>query len=202
MQKSNLIEREVLVRRLRVGFFVFSTWHATLLASLLLIGCHTKVYRPLDDDPPNLPRRVEGTDDKVAIKLQKSLTRCGVAVITVGQDYLISIPSYALFPNQSPHLTWRSYGLLNQVARFLKEFRKIGVNITAYSGRYVSDRREHALTLARARTVADYLWSQGIDSRFIFTEGAGSEKPIMSFSRGGDKTPNSRIEITFRNAIV
>lgn len=190
------------MRRLRVGLFNFSTWHATLLAFLFLLGCHKKVYHPLDDDPLLLPRKVEGTDDKAIMKIQKSLTHCGVAVITIGQDYLISIPSASLFPNQSPQLTWASYGLLNNVVRFLKQFRKVGVNVTGFTGKYVSDRREHALTLARARAVGDYLWSQNIDSRFIFTEGEGSDKPIMGFTRGGDKTPNSRIEITFRDAIV
>lgn len=189
------------MRRLRVGIFVFSTWHATLLASLLLLGCKTKIYYP----PENflrLPFKVKGTDDKAVIQLQKSLTRCGVAVITIGQDYLISIPSAALFPNQSPQLTWGSYGLLNNVVRFLKQFRQVAITVTSYSGKYVSAKREQALTLARARAVADYLWSQGVDSRFIFTEGAGSDKPIMGYSGSGDKTFNSRIEITFRDAIV
>lgn len=176
-----LLHEVLVVRKLRVGSFVFSTWHVTLLASLFLLGCHTKIFRPLDDDPPNLPRMVAGTNDKAVIKLQKSLRRCGVAVITMGQDYLISIPSSSLFPNQSPQLTWGSYGLLNHVIRFLKQFRKVGVNVTSFTGKYISDRREHALTLARARAVANYLWSQGIDSRFIFTEGMGSEKPMTGF---------------------
>ncbi|ARG96822.1 type IVB secretion system protein IcmN/DotK [Legionella micdadei] len=190
------------MRRLRVGLLAFSTWHATLLAFLLLLGCKTKVYHPEDNEALKLPYKVEGADDEAIIGLQKSLKRCGVAVITIGQDYLISIPSASLFPNQSPQLTWASYGLLNNVVRFLKQFRKVAVNITAFSGKYVSQRREHALTLARARAVADYLWSQGIDSRFIFTEGMGSDKPMMGYTRGGDKSPNSRIEITFRDAIV
>lgn len=190
------------MRRLR-GLIAFSPWHATLLAFLLVLGCNrVKVYDPKDSDALKLPARVYGTDDKAVIKMQKSLTRHGVAVVTIGQDYLLSIPSNALFPNQSPQLTWGSYGLLNSIVQFLKQFRKVAITITGYSGKYVSAKREHALTLARARAVADYLWSQGIDSRFIFTEGAGSDKPIMGNTGGGDKTPNSRIEITFRDAIV
>ncbi|KTD32754.1 LphA (DotK) [Legionella nautarum] len=191
------------MRRLRVGLFAVSTWHVvTLLALIALTGCKVKVYRPLENEALKLPYKVEGAEDRAIIGLQKSLKRCGVAVITIGQDYLISIPSASLFPNQSPQLTWASYGLLNNVVRFLKQFRKVAVNITGFSGKYVSERREHALTLARARAVGDYLWTQGIDSRFIFTEGMGSDKPIMGFTREGDKTPNSRIEITFRDAIV
>ncbi|WP_242604573.1 type IVB secretion system protein IcmN/DotK [Legionella fairfieldensis] len=188
------------MKRLRVGSRSFSTWCAPLLAFLLLLGCGTKIYQP--EEGPRLPRKVDGTDDKAVIALQKMLARCGVKVITIGQDYLISIPSPLLFPSQSPQLTWASYGLLNKVVRFLKQFRKVAVNVTSFSSKYVSSKREHALTLARARAVADYLWSQGIDSRFIFTEGMGSDKPIMGYSQGGDISPNSRIEITFRDAIV
>lgn len=191
------------MRRLRVGFLSFSTWHAVLLASLLLAGCSKEQpFQPLEDGSLRLPSRVEGAHDEVMVSIKRSLTRCGVRVITIGQDYLISIPSSALFADQSPRLTWPSYRLLNDVARFLKQFRKVAVNVTSYSSKYVSAKREHALTLARSKAVADYLWSQGIDSRFVFTEGAGSDKPIIAYAQGGDKSPNSRIEITFRDAII
>jgi intracellular multiplication protein IcmN len=193
------------VRRLRVGIKGLSTWHATLLASLMLLGCHkhNKSYLPLEDDTYKLPRRVAGTSDAQVAAMIKTFNRGRVVkVISIGSDYLISMPSAALFPDQSPRLVWQSYPLLNQVARFLKQFRKVGVNVTSYSGKYVSDKREHALTLARARAVGDYLWSQGIDSRFIFTEGMGSDKPISSYNGIGDNSPSSRIEITFRDTVA
>jgi intracellular multiplication protein IcmN len=66
----------------------------------------------------------------------------------------------------------------------------------------VSVTRERALTLARSRVVGEYLWSQGVDSRFIFTQGLGSDKPIMRFTQGGDFSLNSRIEITFRDSVA
>ncbi|KTC86358.1 type IVB secretion system protein IcmN/DotK [Legionella brunensis] len=189
------------MKRLRVGVCYFSTWHAALLASLLLLGCNRATWIP-PFDGPRLPRKVEGTSDKEVIRLQKRLTKCGVKVVTIGSDYMISIPSAALFADQSPRLTWESYGLLNNVVSFLKQFRKVAITVTSYSSKYVSPKREHALTLTRSRAIADYLWSQGVDSRFIFTVGAGSDKPIMAYTQGGDKSPNSRVEITFRDAII
>ncbi|KTD13331.1 type IVB secretion system protein IcmN/DotK [Legionella jamestowniensis] len=188
------------MRQLHVGFRGFATWHATLLVSLLLFGCHRGGVLVMDG--PKLPRKVAGASDKEVILMQKRLAKCGVKVITIGSEYLISIPSAALFADQSPRLTWPSYGLLNNVASFLKQFRKVAITVTSYSSKYVSAKREHALTLARSRAVADYLWSQGVDSRFIFTIGAGSDKPIMAYTQGGDQSPNSRIEITFRDAII
>lgn len=177
--------------------------YAALLASLLLAACQGSRYVAIDDDGTfPLPPKVAGTSDAAVIAMQKQFNKCGVRVISIGQDYLISIPSVALFADQSPRLTWQSYALLNNVVFYLKQFRKVAVNVTSYSSKYVSVRREQALTLTRARAVADYLWSQGIDSRFIFTEGAASDKPIAAFTHGGDKSVNSRIEITFRDAIV
>ncbi|WP_425339218.1 type IVB secretion system protein IcmN/DotK [Legionella israelensis] len=165
-----------------------------------LTACHKK--NKISYEPGVLPCKVYGASDEAIIKMQASLNKSGVRVITIGQNYLISIPSVMLFADQSPRLRWASYALLNNVACYLKQFRKVAITITGYSSKCVSYQRERALTLARTRAVGDYLWSQDINSRFIFTQGLGSDKPLMSYSAGGDASPNSRIEITFRRAIV
>jgi intracellular multiplication protein IcmN len=171
------------------------------IALFQLSACHKTRYIP-DESEPTLPCKVRGACDAAVVKYLKKLNSKGVRVITVGQDYLISIPSSALFDDQSPHLAWGSYQLLNDVALLLKQFRKVAINITSYSSKYVSVTRERALTLARSRVVGEYLWSQGVDSRFIFTQGLGSDKPIMRFTQGGDFSLNSRIEITFRDSVA
>lgn len=178
----------------------------SLLAALMLcqIGCHRPdTYVPLVDSTYHLPDRVKGTSDKVVAKMIKRFNQNKVVnVVTIGQYYLISIPNSALFADQSPKVKAEGYGVLNQVADFTKQFRKISLTVYGYGSPYKSQKRERALSLARAREVGDYLLSQGIDSRFIFTKGAGSEKPISSFTQGGDRAPNSRIEIIFRDTIV
>lgn len=174
---------------------------AALLILLSLAGCHSHTVR-LNDEPIKLPTHVDGASDREIMALQTRLNKDGVRVITIGQDYLLSVPSALLFATQSPRLTWESYGVLNDVVCYLREFRKINVNVSAFSSKYVSPQREHALTLARARAVADYLWSQDIDSRFIFTQGLGSDKPMGAFKQFGDGSPVSRIEITFRRAVA
>lgn len=167
---------------------------------LILSGCYRGKIAP--DTRPKLPGKVFNASDKDIIKLQKTLRQRGVNVITIGSDYLIIIPSSILFTDESAYLTWTSYATLNQVASFLKQFRKVAITITSYSNKYASTKREYALTRARAKAVGNYLWSQGIDSRLLFTVGVGSDKPIMSWTRGGDASPNSRVEITFREAII
>ncbi len=191
------------MKRIPVNLPDFAIWHRLAFLSLFLLGCQTKMpFIPPKEEMLRHPQRVAGAPDAKTMRLQTKLARCGAKIITIGEDYLISIPSAQLFPNQSPRLTWASYGLLNEVVIFLKQFHKVSVNVTSYSSCYESAKRQLALTKARAREVANYLWSQGIDSRFIFTDGLGSDKPIMVNRQGGDKAYNSRIEITFRDMII
>jgi len=167
----------------------------------LVIGCQSQKTTTLDD-VDKLPTQVFGASDMTIAELQTRIKKSGVQVITIGDDYLISIPSSLLFPDESPQLTWASYQLLNDIACYLQQFRKISVYVRAFSSQYVSRTREHALTLARAKAVGDYLWGQGVQSRFIFTQGLGSDKPIGVFKKSGDDSPNSRVEITFRRVLA
>ncbi len=173
---------------------------AGLSALLGLSACH-RTKAASRTETPDLPCKVYGASDKAIIAMQADFNKNGIRVISIGQNYLISIPSAMLFTNQSPHLKWASYGLLNNVVCYLKQFRKVAVTVTTYSSKYLSFHREKALTLTRSRAVGDYLWSQGIDSRFIFTQGLASDKPIISSLAGGDGSPNSRVEISFRRAV-
>lgn len=149
-----------------------------------------------------MPRKVAGTSDRKMIKRLMRFEKKGIKVVTLGENYLISVRSAMLFPDQSPRLLWAAYQPLNEIVGFIKEFRKVGIHVTAFCSPYRSTRREDALTLARARVVADYLWSQGIDSRLIIAKGEGSRRPFVASTQGGDKSANSRIEITFRDAII
>lgn len=173
-------------------------WIAVFAVLLALAGCH----RQRMVEQAELPYKVLGTSDPALMATQARLDKLGIRVITIGQDYMISLPSVVLFPQESPRILWGSYKILNDVVCYLKQFRKVSVTVTAYSNKCASMKRAHALTLARAKAVANYLWSQGIDSRFIFTQGLGSDKPIEATMQGGDKSANSRIEIIFREAVA
>ena len=190
--------------KLRFGVTLSSLRLIVLLAVCLLSSCKCGREPPLrmEMEVPGLPTRVDGTSDCKVFPMQKRLRNRGVTIINMGQNYLISIPSFLLFPKQSPRINWKAYGLLNDVACYIKQFRKVSINVTAYSSKYISPRREHALTLARAKNTARYLWSQGVDSRLMFTHGAGSDKPISSAEHDGDMSPNSRVEITFQDTMV
>ncbi len=193
------------MKRLLRHVVTINLWQTALflLFGLILSSCHRATPTAIATVNSNLPNRVNNSSDKTVIAMMKSLnSKHQARVVSIGQNYLISIPAASIFNDQSPHIKWESFALLNQIVKFMKNFHKIGVTVTCYSSKYHSEKRQHALTLERARIVADYLWYQGIDSRFIFTEGAGSSKPIASYAPADDRATNSRIEITFRDEIV
>lgn len=189
------------LRRLQLCFYSCANWIAVSLLFVALTSCGARHVKPITESA-SLPYKVAGASDPHRLILQKKLEKQGVRVISIGQNYMISIPASALFRNESPRIDWYAYGLLNDVVCYLKQYRKIVVNVNSFTGKCISPRRDRALTLARSRAVADYLWSQNIDSRFIFTHGLGSDKPIFAIAGKGDKSPNSRVEITFRDAVA
>lgn len=167
-----------------------------------LAGCTQPTFNPMDE-PATLPTKIEGASDKTRIDLQRQLNQKSVRTITIGQGYLINIPAKKLFYLNSPRLTQVSYGTLQTVAAYLKQFRKVEVHVTAFSSPTSDEARDRALSRARAKEVAEYLWSQGIDSRFIFDQGLGCDKPISaSCGVGKDTSLNARVEISFRETLV
>ena len=185
------------LKYLYYGRFNRVMWLYAGVLILMLVGCrHTVV------EPAVLPYKMVGSHDPTMMRMQAKFNNEGIRVVSVGQDYMVSIPSSVLFANDSPRLMWKSYAPLNAIVCYLKQFRKVAITVTAFTDSCGSPKRDYALTLARARVVGDYLWSQGIDSRFIFTEGLGSDKPIIGYTKMGDKSQNSRIEITFRDMVA
>jgi intracellular multiplication protein IcmN len=179
----------------------FSTQFFWVLV-FILAGCAQPTYEPMDDSD-SLPRKIDGASDKTRIELQRKLNQKSIRTITIGQGYLINIPAKNLFYLNSPRLTAASYETLQNVVAYLKQYRKVEVHVTAFSSPSLNDDRDRALTRARAKEVAEYLWSQGIDSRFIFDQGLGSEKPISSnCGVGNDTSLNARVEISFRETLV
>lgn len=168
---------------------------------MMLLGCSNSFNPPVLEGI-KLPTKVNGSSDPSIVKLEDKLSKKGVKIINIGQRYLISVPSMLVFASDSPKINWPSYDLLNDLAAYLRKFRKTTVHVNTYSNCYLSERRTYALTLARSRAVANYLWSQNIESQIVFTQGMGNDKPIVAYAKCNDSSPNSRIEIVFTRVIV
>jgi intracellular multiplication protein IcmN len=170
------------------------------LVILLISGCHSSSYR-FNKGRPVLPSHLIPSDPE-KIKQERKLTAENIQVIQQGQYILISIPAALLFANHSPQISWQSYSYLNDVACYIKMFRKVEVEVNAYDTQCDKHQRVLALTELRASNIGNYLTSQGIDSRIVFTRGMGNDKPIMKTDRQEYHFANSRIEILFKEEII
>lgn len=170
-----------------------------LLLCLLITGCS----KPREfDDEPKLPTHQEGATDEDIVSRYDKIVSNKVRIISMGDQYMISVPSKVLFANQSPKIKAKSYEVLDDIVAYLQSFRKISVKVSAYSDCYQSKARTMALTKARAKAVGLYLWTRNVESRVVITEGFGNDNPIVAKQTGDDSSPNSRIEITFKQVLV
>lgn len=134
---------------------------------------------------------------------QSKLESQGVLFVTVGQEYMVVIPSDHVYYPSSPRIMWGSYGLLNDVADYLRYFKKVSVKITAYSTGKDSFSHNELLSLARARNIANYLWSQEIDARILSVEGFnGQPAYVVPCGCTHPKMFKEWVEISFRNVLL
>ena len=175
---------------------------AILALCLALTACSTPTPWQTESTANPLPKHVRAASDQSIQALEKRLTDQGMRLISQGDDYLISIPATSLFYEHSPRIRWEAYSVLNDVADYLRAYRKVSVQVSVYSNPYRSANRDYALTRARANGVASYLWSQDINTRFIYAYGEGRYKPLSAKISTGDQSLNARVEVTFKEVVI
>ena len=176
---------------------------------LMLSACHQHARKVRNyglikniDTTIGLNQRTGVTDTKVT-QLENELKSKGVSIVSVGQDYRIIIPAELVYYYQSPRIQMESYDIVNLIVDYIKQFRTVSMRVDAYS-QDKDKNRAGALSLARARAMVDYLWSQAIDTRILYTQAhAMNRSPTACCeSPSGRGDVPTRVEITFRNAII
>lgn len=120
------------------------------------------------------------------------------------QPQEITLSSDVLFEFDSPALTQAGRLELTDVARVvLRDLQLVRVDVVGHADRTGAEAYNELLSLRRARSVADFLVSEGIPADMIFSEGRGSRDPVVT-CEGSVVTeqlkrclqPNRRVEIT------
>jgi len=87
-----------------------------------------------------------------------------------------------------------SFGLLNEVAKALKDFPKINVRIEGHTDSRGSDAKNLKLSQARADSVRTYLIGQGIGGNRMEARGFGETVPIADSRTDAGREQNRRVE--------
>jgi len=85
---------------------------------------------------------------------------------------------------------------LTQVADKLKSCPNASVVVTGYTDNTGNDAINVPLSANRAKTVADYLVSQGVAADHVTSKGLGSTNPVASNDTADGRAQNRRVEIT------
>lgn len=136
--------------------------------------------------------------DKENAELRNTLQGTGVQVHRDGNSIQLVMASDVTFETGQAAVRSNFYPTLNSVAIVLKKYNKTSVIVTGYTDNVGSDGYNQVLSENRAKSVGDYLVSQGISSNRIMTEGRGKRDPIVSNNTAGGRSMNRRVVITLR----
>ncbi len=98
------------------------------------------------------------------------------------------------FHTNSARLTGEAMSILNGVAHQLAEHPEVNVIIVGHTDSIGPADRNRALSLARAKSVARYLVSRGIERSRLKYAGKGEDEPIASNATAAGRAKNRRVE--------
>lgn len=133
--------------------------------------------------------------DQQEAELRAQLQGTGVSVTRQGDHIILNMPSNITFNTDQDAVKSEFYPTLNSVALVIKKFNRTLVDVYGHTDSTGSDSYNFDLSQRRALSVANYLSSQGVDSRRFAVTGFGESRPIASNSNEAGRAQNRRVEI-------
>jgi outer membrane protein OmpA-like peptidoglycan-associated protein len=100
------------------------------------------------------------------------------------------------FETNSARLTSSSSEALDRVAKSLKDWPDVKVEIGGYTDSVGSEDHNLSLSKARAESVRDYLVKRGVGSSRLVAKGYGESNPIADNGTAEGRAKNRRVELT------
>jgi len=100
-----------------------------------------------------------------------------------------------LFDSGECLLSSSAQEMLHTLAAIMKEHSRYKVELNGHTDDTGSEKLNRDLSLKRAKAVADYLMSQGIDKERISTNGYAYEKPVVENNSDRSRARNRRVGI-------
>jgi len=128
-------------------------------------------------------------------KLRQRLQNTGVSVTRQGDNIILNMPGNVTFATNSPNINAGFYEVLNAVAVVLKEYPKTYVDVVGHTDSTGDAAYNQRLSEDRARSVAGYLTSQGVQVERLLVAGRGETEPIASNDTPEGRSQNRRVNI-------
>ena len=131
--------------------------------------------------------------------LRQKLQGTGVSVTRTETGIILNMPGNISFPSGQYAILPSFYDVLNSVSLVLKEFDKTAVKVTGHTDSTGGFEMNQTLSENRAKSVADYLGSQGVARTRLHSYGYGPRYPIASNDSPDGRAANRRVELEILN---
>ena len=128
-------------------------------------------------------------------KLRAQTAGTDVQVIRDGDTLLLNMPSGVTFATNQSAIQPQFRTTLDQVAQTLASYEKTYIDVYGHTDSTGNDGINIPLSQNRARSVADYLASKGVQPARIGTQGFGASQPVADNMNEIGRQANRRVEI-------
>ncbi|MHA7971332.1 OmpA family protein [Rhizobium terricola] len=133
--------------------------------------------------------------DRQESELRAQLQGTGISVTRMGDRIILNMPSNITFATDQYAVMPQFYPTLNSVAVVLNKFNQTLIDINGHTDSTGSLAHNQELSQNRAQSVANYLFSQGLDGRRVSAMGFGPNEPVASNATPEGRAQNRRVEI-------
>jgi outer membrane protein OmpA-like peptidoglycan-associated protein len=128
-------------------------------------------------------------------KLRAQTAGTDVQVTRDGDNLLLNMPSGVTFATNQSAIQPQFRTTLDQVAQTLASYEKTYIDVYGHTDSTGNDGINIPLSQNRARSVADYLATKGVQSARVATQGFGASQPVADNNTEAGKRANRRVEI-------
>jgi outer membrane protein OmpA-like peptidoglycan-associated protein len=128
-------------------------------------------------------------------KLRAQTAGTDVQVTRDGDNLVLNMPSGVTFATNQSAIQPQFRTTLDQVAQTLTSYEKTYIDIYGHTDSTGNDGINVPLSQNRARSVADYLATKGVQSARIATQGFGASQPVADNNNEIGRQANRRVEI-------
>ncbi|OGT36588.1 MAG: hypothetical protein A3F11_08310 [Gammaproteobacteria bacterium RIFCSPHIGHO2_12_FULL_37_14] len=134
--------------------------------------------------------------------LEDQLENRGATLIILGEQILIAIPSDRLFDSMTSNVKPQAYSTIDLMARYINQYTKILVKVSAYTAASGSPTSDLALSKQQASNISKLLLASGVNARILYAEGYGGSHLVVKNELKWQESDNYRIEITLEKLHV
>ncbi len=141
-----------------------------------------------EDQCPNEPESFNGNEDEDGCPDELKYSLVNVT------DTKIELRQMVFFKTGKALILPKSYALLNEVARVLKDYPKMKVQVEGHTDSVGRDSSNQRLSQQRAESVRNYLIGKGVAAERMTPKGFGESQPIASNKGEKGRSKNRRVE--------